>query len=225
MKQELCSACEIVEIIAVNQPSGLWLKTLEGYRAFRPHPLHSDHRMDASIGSQPLSRRSLAWALGAEGRRLPNPHVLIRPFVRREAVYSSRIEGTQATLGELLAAEAGATIKRSPDDLREVHTSSLGVRIEAVKDSSAFPTARAGIASQARDRSPGDHATRRIPPIAKLDRTAWICTLGRDSYVPPPPESLLEHLGRWEEFLHDESVPPLVHAAMMHYQFEAIHPF
>jgi Fic family protein len=58
--------------------------------------------------------------LAGEGRRLPNPHVLIRPFIRREAVLSSRIEGTQATLGELFAAEAGAAVERSPDDLREV---------------------------------------------------------------------------------------------------------
>ena len=58
--------------------------------------------------------------LAGEGRLLPNLHVLIRPFVRREAVLSSRIEGTQATLGELLAAEAGAAVERSPADLREV---------------------------------------------------------------------------------------------------------
>ena len=49
--------------------------------------------------------------LAGEGRRLPNPHVIIRPFIRREAVLSSRIEGTQATLGELLAAKAGASVK------------------------------------------------------------------------------------------------------------------
>ena len=58
--------------------------------------------------------------LAGEGGRLPNPHVLIRPFIRREAVLSSRIEGTQATLGELLAAEAGIAVERSPADLREV---------------------------------------------------------------------------------------------------------
>ncbi|MDV7399818.1 Fic/DOC family N-terminal domain-containing protein, partial [Arthrospira platensis SPKY1] len=58
--------------------------------------------------------------MSGEARRLPNPHVFIRPFVKREAVFSSRIEGTQATLGELLAAEAGARVERSPDDLREV---------------------------------------------------------------------------------------------------------
>ena len=64
------------------------------------------------------SASTLVGRLAGEGRRLPNPHILIRPFVRREAVLSSRIEGTQATLGELLAAEAGATVERSPDDLR-----------------------------------------------------------------------------------------------------------
>ncbi|MHB8565131.1 MAG: Fic/DOC family N-terminal domain-containing protein, partial [Acidiferrobacteraceae bacterium] len=58
--------------------------------------------------------------LAGEAGRLPNPHLLLHPFVRREAVLSSRIEGTQATLGELLAAEAGAIVERSPADLREV---------------------------------------------------------------------------------------------------------
>jgi Fic family protein len=62
----------------------------------------------------------LIGRLAGEGGRLPNPHILMRPFVRREAVLSSKIEGTQATLGELLAAEAGAVIERSPEDLREV---------------------------------------------------------------------------------------------------------
>lgn len=71
----------------------------------------------------------------------------------------------------------------------------------------------------------GDHAT-----PGEFRRTQnWIgrpgCTLGDASYVPPPPEDLLEHLGHWEDFLHDETIPPLVHAAVMHYQFEAIHPF
>jgi len=62
----------------------------------------------------------LLGRLAGEGGRLPNPHVLMRPFIRREAVLSSKIEGTQATLGELLAAEAGAVVDRSPEDLREV---------------------------------------------------------------------------------------------------------
>ncbi len=70
-----------------------------------------------------------------------------------------------------------------------------------------------------------DHAT-----PGEFRRTQnWIgrpgCTLADASYVPPPPDTLLAHLGQWEDFLHDETIPPLVHAALMHYQFEAIHPF
>jgi|SRR5580704_13538311 hypothetical protein len=62
----------------------------------------------------------LVGRLAGEGGRLLNPHILIRPFVQREAVLSSKIEGPQATLGELRAAEAGAIVDRSPEDLREV---------------------------------------------------------------------------------------------------------
>src|SRR5216684_4209260 len=90
------------------------------YSAFLPVPL------PPALDWTPQLIRALSEAdrligrLAGEGSRLPNPHVLIRPFVRREAVLSSRIEGTRATLGELLAAEAGAAVDRSPDDLREV---------------------------------------------------------------------------------------------------------
>jgi len=76
--------------------------------------------VDADLVPRAVRRRSSYRALGGEGGRLPNPHMLIRPFIRREAVLSSRIEGTRATLGELLAAEAGAAVDRSPADLREV---------------------------------------------------------------------------------------------------------
>jgi Fic family protein len=62
----------------------------------------------------------LVGRLAGAGGRLPDPHLLIRPFLQREAVLSSKIEGTQVTLGELLAAEAGAIVDRSPEDLREV---------------------------------------------------------------------------------------------------------
>src|SRR5438105_5747642 len=90
-----------------------------GYSAFVPAPL------PPALDWTPRLIRALSDAdrligrLAGEGGRLPNPH-LLRPFVRREAVLSSRIEGTQTTLGELLAAEAGAVVERSPEDLREV---------------------------------------------------------------------------------------------------------
>src|SRR5438477_3801955 len=100
--------------------SGRWITTLEGYRAFHPNPLPPPLKWSPQLTSALADASLLIGRLAGEGKRLPNPHILIRPFVRREAVLSSRIEGTQATLGELLAAEAGAVVKRSPDDLKEV---------------------------------------------------------------------------------------------------------
>ena len=90
------------------------------YSAFIPAPLPPVFDWTPRLIRALSDADRLIGRLAGEGGRLPNPHVLIRPFIRREAVLSSRIEGTQATLGELLAAEAGAVVDRSPEDLREV---------------------------------------------------------------------------------------------------------
>jgi Fic family protein len=100
--------------------SGRWIKTLAGYRAFHPDPLPPELTWTPKLVRALSDADQLLGRLAGEGRRLPNPHLLIRPFVQREAVFSSRIEGTQSTLGELLAAEAEAAVARSPEDLREV---------------------------------------------------------------------------------------------------------
>src|SRR6266567_9410892 len=90
------------------------------YSAFMPAPLPPALEWTPRLIGVLSDADRLIGRLAGEGGRLPNPHVLMRPFVRREAVLSSKIEGTQATLGELLAAEAGAVLDRSPEDLREV---------------------------------------------------------------------------------------------------------
>ena len=90
------------------------------YSAFVPNPLPPDLDWTPRLIKLQSEADRLIGKLAGEGGRLPNPHILMRPFTRREAVLSSKIEGTQATLGELLAAEAGIAVERSPDDLREV---------------------------------------------------------------------------------------------------------
>src|SRR5258708_22258846 len=90
------------------------------YSAFLPAPLSPALDWTPGLIRALSEADRLIGRLAGEGSRLPNPHVLIRPFVRRQAVLSSKIEGTQATLGELLATEAGAVVDRSPEDLREV---------------------------------------------------------------------------------------------------------
>ena len=165
--------------------------------------------------------------LSGEGRRLPNPHLLIRPFVRKEAVLSSRIEGTQATLGELLAAEADSAVERSSPDLREVgnYVAALEYGLQRLE---TLPMSLRLV------REMHEHLMRGvrgdIATPGEFRRTQnWVgppgCTLNDATYVPPPPSDLMECLGQWEGFLHDESLPPLVHAALVHSQFEAIHPF
>src|SRR5437870_1030514 len=103
-----------------HQPRGRRIRCPGGYRAYVPEPLPPRFEWSAGLAAALSAADRAVGRLAGEGRRLPNPHLLIRPFVRREAVLSSRIEGTQATLGELLAAEAGAAVARSPADLREV---------------------------------------------------------------------------------------------------------
>lgn len=207
--------------------SGRWITTLEGYRAFHPNPLPPHLEWTPALANALADASMLVGRLAGEGRRLPNPHLLIRPFIRREAVLSSRIEGTQATLGELLAAEAGAAVERSPDDLREVgnyvtalehgigRLQSLPMSLRLVRE--LHEHLMTGVR--------GGHAT----PGEFRRSQNWIGrpgeTLAQAKYVPPPPDVLGEHLSAWEKFLHERMLPPLVHVALAHYQFEAIHPF
>ena len=210
-----------------SSPAGRKVRRPGGYTAFVPAPLPPRLRWTPTVVGALSEADRLIGRLSAEGRRLANPHVLIRPFVRREAVLSSRIEGTEATLGELLASEAGAAVDRSPADLREVanyvvalehglkrlKTLPLSLRLTRELHAKLMAGVRGGQAT------PGEF--RRSQNWIGAPRS----TLANATYVPPPPDMLMDCLDRWEKFLHDRSLPVLVHAAMMHAQFEAIHPF
>lgn len=192
-----------------------------------PQPLPPPIEWSAELAAQLSAADRAVGQLAGEGRRLPNPHLLVRPFVRREAVLSSRIEGTQATLGELLAAEAGAAVDRSPADLREV--ANYVVALEHGVTRLADLPLSLRLVRELHERLMrgvrGDAAT----PGEFRRSQNWIggpgSTLANATYVPPPPDELMACLGAWELFLHDDSLPPLVHAALAHSQFEAIHPF
>lgn len=165
--------------------------------------------------------------LAGEGRRLRNPPLLIRPFVKREAVLSSRIEGTQATLGELLAAEAGAAVERSPEDLREVANYVVALE-HGIPRLRTLPLSLRLVRELHQKLLRGVRGDTAVPGEFRQTQN-WIgragCPLAEASYVPPPPDRVMECLGAWEAFLHDDSLPPLVQAALAHSQFEAIHPF
>lgn len=165
--------------------------------------------------------------LSREGGKLPNPHLLMRPFIAREAVLSSRIEGTQATLGEILADEVGAEVDRNPADLQEVHNYILALEygVERLNDFPLSLRVIKEIHGKLMQGVRGSHAT----PEEFRQTQNWIgapgCTFMTAKFVPPAPDELPEVLKDFESFLYNRTLPPLIHIALCHYQFEAIHPF
>lgn len=210
-----------------RRPHGRWVRSASGYKPHVPAPLPPVIAWDEGLVNTLSAADRAIGRLAGEGRRLPNPHLLLRPFVRREAVLSSRIEGTQATLGELLAAEARATVARSPADLREVanYVVSLEHGIERL---GALPLSLRLVRELHQKLMQGVRGNTATPGEFRRSQN-WIgpagCTLTEATYVPPPADELMECLGAWERFLHEDTLPPLVQAALAHAQFEAIHPF
>jgi len=208
-------------------PHGRLIRVPGGYQAYLPAPLPPPIEWDAKLATALSTADRAVGRLAGEGHRLPNPRLLIRPFVRREAVLSSRIEGTQATLGELLAAEAGAVVERSPADLREVGNYVVALE-HGVRRLGNLPLSLRLVREMHEKLMGGVRGNVATPGEFRTSQN-WIgpsgCTIADATFVPPPPDRLMECLGAWEKFLHDDTLPPLVHAALAHSQFEAIHPF
>ncbi len=198
-----------------------------GYSAFVPAPLPPDLIWTPRLVRVLSDADRSIGRLAGEGGRLPNPHVLMRPFVRREAVLSSKIEGTQATLGELLAAEAGASVDRSPEDLREVgnYVVALEHGIAQLKTLPLCVRIVRELHAKLMTGVRGEQAT----PGRFRKIQNWIgrpgSTPATATFVPPPPDEVEPCLAAWEKFLHESDLPPLIVIALAHYQFEAIHPF
>jgi Fic family protein len=213
-----------------NSPSGRVIKVGRGeaaYWAFVPNPL------PPALSFEP----PLVWALSEAdralgelaglGRALPNPHLLIGPFVRREAVLSSRIEGTQADIADLYAYEAGQLA--SPEsDVREVHNyvRALEYGLERVQTLPVSLRLLRELHARLMEGVRGEQAT----PGEFRRGQNWIgrpgCTLNEADFVPPPVAEMRAALDAFEKYLHAQGdYPPLVRLAFVHYQFEAIHPF
>jgi Fic family protein len=207
--------------------SGKKIRCPEGYDAFIPNPLPPAIQWTPDLVKALSDADRCIGRLAGEGGSLPNPHLLMRPFIKREAILSSRIEGTQATLGELLASEAGAHVERSPNDLREVanYVAALEYGIKRLKKLPLSLRLIKEIHEKLMKNVRGEIST----PGEFRRSQNWIgrpgATLKNASYIPPPPSKLMNCLGELEKFLHDESLPPLIQIALAHYQFEAIHPF
>nr|HMS14693.1 Fic family protein [Microthrixaceae bacterium] len=165
--------------------------------------------------------------LGGVGRLIPNPHLLIGPHLRLEAVLSSRIEGTKTDVSELLRFEAGQVLPgEAADDATEVRNYIVAMEHGLARVREGFPISirlfremheRLLGGARGQHRHPGE--LRRSP--------VWLggSTLDDAVFVPPPPDEMNHALSDLERFLHETELPLLVQLAVAHYQFEVIHPF
>jgi len=209
-----------------NSPSGKLIRATGGYRAFVPNPLPPRLDWDDDLVSI-LSKADIALGtLSGLGETLPNPHLLIYPFIRREAVLSSRIEGTQSSLSDLLLFEATRVEKRG--DVKEVqnYVRAMEYGLNRLNELPLSLRFIRELHSVLMEGVRGSHAT----PGEFRQSQNWIgspgATLDEATFVPPPVPEMQECLNQLEKFLHAETrLPPLVEAALVHYQFETIHPF
>jgi Fic family protein len=227
---------EVVEIRMTRmQPAefkctkaGSVIRTLQGYDAFVPSPPPREFFYTPQLVLLLSEADSALAELSGLGRALPNPDLLIAPYSRREAVASSRIEGTQADLNDLLLDELSPERTSPTSDVIEIRNYLAAMKLGLSKLSS-LPMANRLIremhAILLRD-ARGQHLT----PGEFRRSQNWIgppgSTIATATYVPPPVEEMHECLKHWEVFVNErDTMPPLVQCAIMHEQFEAIHPF
>jgi Fic family protein len=197
-----------------------------GYTAFFPNPIPRSLELPISAVVKMADAEAALGRLAGAGRLLPNPQLLVGPYLRREAVASTRIEGTQASLTDVYDAEANDQplgpdveevinyVAAIESGLERLTTLPLSTRLIREMHAIILDGVRG------RDRQPG------------LFRTSqnWIgapgATIETATFVPPPPSELGDLLDDLEAFVHEEpTLPPLIQAALVHYQFETIHPF
>lgn len=195
--------------------------------AFVPHPLPPVPGISFQPVQERLDRALLALGrLDAVSALLPDTRLFLYTYVRKEAVLSSQIEGTQSSLSDLLLFEIEELPGVPLGDVREVSRYVAALEHGLARLKSGFPLSNRllrevhGILlakGRGADKGPGD-----------FRRTQnWIggTRPGNARFVPPPPDRVEECMAALERFLHDESVPTLVKAALAHLQFETIHPF
>jgi Fic family protein len=214
----------------LQQRAGRYEKQLTGYRAFIPAPLPPSPpvRVESKLQAL-LSKADLALGrLDGSIQTLPNPDLFVLMYVRKEAVLSSQIEGTQSSLQDVLAAEAQVLSADAPRDVGEVlnYVAAMNHGLARLPKLPVSVRLIREIHEKLLHGVRGSHAT-----PGELRRTQnWIgpsgCTLAEATFVPPPPSEVPNALGALEKSLHkSDDLPLLIRIGLAHAQFETIHPF
>jgi len=210
--------------------AGRYVQQPTGYRAFIPAPLPPVPPV--AIDAEMQQRLSAAdWALGRlDGsiHTLPDPDIFVLMYVRKEAVLSSQIEGTQSSLTDVLKAEAEIFDPNTPRDVAEVinYIAAMNHGLERLKE---LPVSLRLIREIHARLMQGVRGGERAPGEVRRTQN-WIgpagATLREATFVPPPHDVAEAALGDLERFLHaQDQMPPLIRIGLAHAQFETIHPF
>jgi Fic family protein len=210
--------------------AGRYIRQSAGYRAFIPTPLPPAPPVSMTGELQRrLSEADLALGrLDGSIQILPNPDLFVYMYVRKEAVLSSQIEGTQSSLQDLLAAEASILSPNRPHDVAEVinYVAAMNYGIARLVD---LPVS-VRLIREIHEKLLRDVRGSMLTPGELRTSQNWIgvggCTLNEATFVPPPPHAVPEALSQLERFLHAQSdLPLLIRIGLAHAQFETIHPF
>jgi Fic family protein len=215
----------------VHKPPGTWVTVStagpERFRAFVPAPLPP--RLDVPALSRPFDTALLALGrLDGISAFLPDPDVFLYTYVRKEAVLSSQIEGTQSSLSDLLLAELDEAPGVPLDDVTEVsnYVAALDHGLRRLR--SGFPLSNRLLREMHGILLRSGRGAAMQPGVFRRSQN-WIggSRPGNAVFVPPPPDRVEDLMAALERFLHGEpvDVPPLVKAGLAHVQFETIHPF
>jgi Fic family protein len=212
-----------------SSPAGRLVPTIQGCQAFVPHPLPPPSLDLNRIVPLLASATQVLGELSGIGRTLPNPSLLIRPFSRIEAVASSKIEGTVTTYSELFLFEVGADNAHTRTDTKEVHNYTRALEYGLGRLSALPISARliSEIHAVLMDGVAPARGAQFVPGEFKIDQN-WIGArlIQNARFVPPPPDEAREALAELEKYIHGaDTLPLILKLALIHYQFEAIHPF
>jgi Fic family protein len=211
--------------------AGRYVRQTAGYDAFIPAPLPPD----PAIAFDPelvnlLSRADQAIGrLDGEIRNLPNPNLFVAMYVRREAVLSSQIEGTQSTLEDLLVVELKPSVADLSSDVSDLvnYVQAMNYGLDRLAE---LPLSLRLIREIHAELLQGVRGSRLQPGEFRRHQNfmgpAGVRRIEDATFVPPPPPDMHVALDNFEKFLHDPGkLPDLIHVGVAHAQFETIHPF
>lgn len=210
--------------------AGQFVKQPQGYATFRPAPLPPDPplKFDAQLIRLLSTADQALGRLDGVARMMPNPSLFVAMYVRQEAVLSSRIEGTQSTLDDVLAFELGDRSREIPLDIEEV-VNYVRAMNYGLDRAASLPPSRRLIRGIHKELLQGMRGAEKRPGEFRTEQN-YIGPQGvpiaRATFIPPSPDDMNEALDAFERFLNDDSdLPPLIHCGLAHAQFETIHPF